>query len=71
VILQWLLDLIGIYEFLPKSELLSLIADSLCNDHAITVDLCANVLFLMAGFDSLQLNKVCTTFEVNWHWRDT
>jgi hypothetical protein len=64
VVLQWLLDLIGVHEFLPRSELLSLIAGSLCNEQAITVDLCSNVLFLMAGFDSSQLNKVCITLKV-------
>jgi hypothetical protein len=64
VVLQWLLDLIGLYEFLPRSELLSLIAETLCNDHAITVDLCSNVLFLLAGFDSSQLNKVSVTLKV-------
>lgn len=55
--LKWLLDLMGVYEFLPHSDLLSLIGEALCNDHAITADLCANVLFLIAGFDSPQLNK--------------
>jgi lysosomal acid lipase/cholesteryl ester hydrolase len=55
--LGWLLDLMGIYEFLPSNELLSLVGQALCNQQAITVDICANVLFIIAGFDSAQLNK--------------
>jgi lysosomal acid lipase/cholesteryl ester hydrolase len=60
--LQWLLDLMGIHEFLPTSELLSLVGQVLCNDQAITVDICANVLFIIAGFDSDQLNEVSVKF---------
>jgi len=55
--LGWLLDLMGIYEFMPSSELLSLVGQVLCNDQAISVDICANVLFIIAGFDSQELNK--------------
>jgi hypothetical protein len=59
---QILLDLMGVYEFLPHTELLSLIGEVLCNDNAITVDICSNVLFLIAGYDSSQLNKVLTLY---------
>jgi hypothetical protein len=52
----------GVYEFMPRSELLTLIGQALCNDKAITVDLCSNVLFLIAGYDSAQLNKVSTLY---------
>jgi len=55
--LGWLLDLLGIYEFMPASELLTLVGQLLCNDQAISVDICANVLFIIAGFDSQELNK--------------
>jgi hypothetical protein len=61
--LQWLLDLLGIYEFMPSSELLSLVGQFMCNNEAITVDLCANVLFIIAGFNSEQLNKVSAKFQ--------
>jgi hypothetical protein len=61
---QWLLDLIGVHEFLPHSELLTLLGEAFCNDNALTVDLCANVLFLIAGFDASQLNKVCNIYRV-------
>jgi hypothetical protein len=48
----------GIHEFLPNSELLTLAGQVLCNEQAITVDICANVLFIVAGFSSEQLNRV-------------
>jgi hypothetical protein len=51
----------GIHEFLPHSELLTLVGQILCNDQAITVDICSNVLFIIAGYDSQQLNKVSVT----------
>ena len=53
----------GIYEFLPSNELLSLVGQELCNQQAITVDICANVLFIIAGFDSAQLNKVNVKYQ--------
>jgi hypothetical protein len=55
----------GIYEFLPQSELLSLVGEIFCNEEAITVDICSNVLFLIAGYDTQQLNKVRVTLK----WR--
>lgn len=55
--LGWLLGLMGIHEFLPQSELLTLVGEIFCNDQAITVDICSNVLFILAGYDSQQLNK--------------
>ena len=61
--LQWLLNLMGIYEFLPSNQLLTLVGQLLCNDQAITVDICANVLFIIAGFDSAQLNKVNVKYQ--------
>jgi hypothetical protein len=61
--LQWLLDLMGIYEFMPSSELLSFVGQFLCNSEAITADICSNVLFIIAGFDSEQLNKVSVKFQ--------
>jgi hypothetical protein len=61
--LQWLLDLLGIYEFMPSSELLTLVGQVLCNEQAITVEICAYVLFIIAGFNSEQLDKVSVKFQ--------
>ena len=48
----------GFYEFLPSSELLTSAGQVLCNEQAITSDICGNVLFIIGGFDSQQLNEV-------------
>jgi hypothetical protein len=53
----------GIYEFMPSNDLLTLVGQVACNEQAITVDICANVLFIIAGFNSEQLNKVSVTFQ--------
>ncbi|XP_069680505.1 lipase 3-like [Periplaneta americana] len=55
--LEWLLNLMGIYEFMPQTELLTLIGQVFCNDAAITQEICSNVLFLIGGYDSAQLNR--------------
>jgi hypothetical protein len=48
----------GSYEFMPNSELLTLIGQEMCKEQAVTVDICANALFMFAGYDSTQLNMV-------------
>nr|CAD7204041.1 unnamed protein product [Timema douglasi] len=54
--LDVLLKMIGVYEFLPNSEFLTLVGGVFCKDDAITQKLCGNVLFLMCGFNQDQLN---------------
>jgi hypothetical protein len=53
----------GIYEFLPSNELMNFIGQLYCNEQAITIDMCANILFLVGGYDSGQLNKVSVKFQ--------
>lgn len=45
------------HEFLPNNDLLALGGQAACNDEAVTQILCSNVLFLIAGFNSDQLNQ--------------
>ena len=61
--LQWLLGFMGNFEFLPSNELLSLAGQVLCNEKAITVDICEYSLFIFCGFDSAQLNKVNVKYQ--------
>jgi len=42
---------------------MALVGQALCNEQAITVDLCENFLFLIAGFDSAQLNRVSVKYQ--------
>ncbi|CAG2069035.1 unnamed protein product, partial [Timema podura] len=51
-----LLKMIGVYEFLPNSEFLTLVGGLFCDDDDITQQLCDNVLFLLCGYDQDQLN---------------
>lgn len=51
-------SLLGINEFAPSSAMLQLGGSILCRDQSIFQEICANVLFLICGFDSDQLNKV-------------
>jgi hypothetical protein len=48
----------GSYEFMPSSELMTMIGQAMCNEQAATAEMCANSLFMVAGYDSEQLNTV-------------
>jgi hypothetical protein len=48
----------GSYEFMPSSELRKLVGEIMCHEEAITADICANILFIVAGYSSEQLNTV-------------
>lgn len=62
VISQEAAKLLGVYEFLPASELFILGGKDLCRDKAVTQVLCENILFLIAGYQSDQLNHVSLDF---------
>lgn len=57
-LLQLATKLIGMYEFSPTSEAMKKFAALVCSEDAITQPLCSNVLFLTAGYDPDQFNKV-------------
>ncbi|CAD7078754.1 unnamed protein product [Hermetia illucens] len=46
-----------IYEFLPNSEFLTKSTRIMCHDASIVQAVCSNMLFLLAGFNTDQLNK--------------
>lgn len=48
--------LLGTFEFLPSSKLLSLVGSALCKDESHFQAICSNFLFLLAGFDDENLN---------------
>ncbi|PSN34873.1 Lipase 3 [Blattella germanica] len=52
----WFLELLGGFEFLPSNELLSMLETALCQEEAITTEVCTNALFLVCGFDSEELD---------------
>uniref|UniRef100_A0A4P6D911 Lipase n=2 Tax=Rhodnius TaxID=13248 RepID=A0A4P6D911_RHOPR len=55
-VLSWLTEHLGIYEVLSNNFFLDLLDSSLCKQTAITQPICDNILFLIAGYDSQQLN---------------
>ncbi|XP_055375837.1 lipase 1-like [Condylostylus longicornis] len=48
--------LLGIYEFLPNSHIMRLAGQVLCHDEAVTQVVCTNIIFLVMGYNSEQLN---------------
>jgi len=55
--LEWLLGLMGIGEFLPDSLFIDCLASLFCHEGELTQGLCTNILFIICGFDEAQLNK--------------
>lgn len=51
-------SVLGMYEFLPSSRVLAALGKAACNDEALFQFVCSNVLFLIGGFNSKQLNYV-------------
>lgn len=51
-------SVLGMYEFMPNNDLLGLGANAVCHDASFLQGLCSNVLFLIAGYNSAQLNTV-------------
>jgi len=47
--LQWIINNLGINEFLPSTDFFQLIGEQLCKENSTTVGICTNVLFLLCG----------------------
>merc|ERR1712055_157185 len=56
----WLIDdiltLMGIGEFLPSNWLMDCLASLFCQEAEVTQGLCSNILFILCGYDENQLN---------------
>jgi len=57
------MGLMGFYEFMPSNQLLTFIGQFYCNEQAITAEMCANAMFMVAGYDSGQLNRVSLKYQ--------
>lgn len=55
-ILDTITRLLGLNEFLASSELLAGVGADLCRDESPNQDVCSNILFLIGGYNSAQLN---------------
>lgn len=59
--------LIGLYEFLPSNELYGLIGRDACYDTARFQIICENIIFLISGYSSDQLNEVSSDDSLAKH----
>jgi len=54
--LEWILSNLGVNEFLPSSDLFQLVGEEACKQNSTLLDVCVNILFLLCGPDSEQLD---------------
>jgi len=52
-----LIDMMGVGEFLPSNILMDCIATLFCQEGSVVQGFCSNILFMLVGFDSPQMNK--------------
>lgn len=52
------MKLLGINEFLPNNKLFDLVGKLVCEESSPFNAVCSNILFLICGYDSQQLNEV-------------
>ena len=55
-IIQFLMELMGVGEFLPSNLLMDCLASLFCHE-TITQGLCTNILFVLCGFDEAQVHS--------------
>lgn len=55
--IDFVLSVLNAKEFLPNSQFLVNLGYTFCRDNSLVQEICANVMFLTAGFDSPQLNR--------------
>lgn len=59
-----LTKVLRISEFMPYTKFLVENNQLACQDNAMFQDVCSNILFLIAGFNSEQLNKVSIYYQI-------
>lgn len=66
VFLQFITDLIGMYEFKPSDKLIQMLGTIICDNEALLQPVCKNIVFLCAGFSN-ELNTViiCMCIQCN------
>ena len=53
--LMWILDHLGIGEFMPSDKLMDFLAEKVCNENENPI-LCSSIIYLISGFDVAQTN---------------
>ncbi|KAE8739019.1 hypothetical protein FOCC_FOCC015489 [Frankliniella occidentalis] len=65
-----LIRLMGANEFLPNSKLVSWLGDTFCADGDITQPLCYDIMFLIGGTDSQQMNALIAKWRQEFRQYD-
>jgi len=55
--LDWILTWLGLTEFMPSGPLMDLLGNTICHQNSPIQAVCANVVFLICGYNTEQLNK--------------
>jgi lysosomal acid lipase/cholesteryl ester hydrolase len=55
--IETVMKMLGAYEFMPSNQMMIDGGKLICKDSSPLQELCANVLFLMSGYNSQQLNR--------------
>jgi hypothetical protein len=55
--IEWTTSMLGVYEFMPSNDMMLKSGKMLCMKSSAKRELCANALFLLCGYDSMQLNR--------------
>ena len=63
--INFITDLIGMYEFKPSDKLIQMLGTMMCDDEALLQPVCKNIVFLCAGF-SKELNTTLLPMIVQY-----
>lgn len=55
--IRWLMEALGLHQFLPSSWLMDWVASKVCDEHMVTQGVCRNVLFLICGYNKAEMNN--------------
>lgn len=62
---EWLLNMFGAYEFLPNNKIMEFLGQTLCHQNSPVQAICSNVIFIMSGYDTEQLNTVSSLLVIS------
>ena len=61
--MQFLFEIFGVREFLPSDSIIHWLAKYVCSEKDLET-FCADILFIICGFDKKQLNEVSNTKSI-------
>merc|ERR1711892_145178 len=55
--IQWILENLGLYEFLPSNWLIEWMATAACGEDTASQAICRNIMFLVCGYNQNEMNN--------------